>query len=488
MEEPLPNGGSCLLGALNLSAYVENGEFNYKLFRKDVHAAIKGLNEVLDEGLPLHPLKIQQDTVRDYRQIGLRVMGIADMLIKMGVKYDSDAAQELCDNIGFELANEALKASALLSKEYGPYPKFNKEAVSNSEFILFNTHGEVCNLIEEYGLRNSQLLTIAPTGSISTMIEVSGGIEPIFSFSYTRKTESLHGEDKYYKVYTKIVKEYMEENGLKEEEELPEFFVNAQTINPFKRVEMQGIWQSHIDASISSTVNLPNEATVEEVEELYMEAWRNGLKGMTIYRDGCARSGVLTINDKKEEEKEETKHEIPRGVILPTNDNVIGLKRKIKGGCGSLHIQVYFDEETGKMTEVFVNKGSQGGCNSNLNALSRMISLALRGGIDVKDIADQLSSTINCPSFASSRAKGIELSPGSSCASAIGKVLIELDKEFKRLFKPIEKEESKKVEIKKESKSSKPLKGTNCPDCGEEALVSTGGCEICNNCGYSKCN
>ena len=482
-EEPLPNGGSCLLGALNLSAYVENGEFNYKLFRKDVHAAVKGLNEVLDEGLPLHPLKIQQDTVRDYRQIGLGVMGIADMLIKMGVKYDSDAAQELCDNIGFELANEALKASALLSKEYGPYPKYNKEAVSNSEFILFNTHGEVCNLIEEYGLRNSQLLTIAPTGSISTMIEVSGGIEPIFSFSYTRKTESLHGEDKYYKVYTKIVKEYMEENGLKEEEELPKFFVNAQTINPFKRVEMQGIWQSHIDASISSTVNLPNEATVEEVEELYMEAWRNGLKGMTIYRDGCARSGVLTITDKKEEEKvEENKNEIPRGFIVPTNDNVIGLKRKIKGGCGSLHIQVYFDTETGKMTEVFVNKGGTGGCNSNLNALSRMISLALRGGIDIKDIADQLDSTINCPSFASSRAKGIMLSPGSSCASAVGKALIYLNKEFQKMFKYMILAED--VNEYDDNKNS----GMICPECKEGTLVSSGGCNICSNCGYSKCD
>lgn len=508
-EEPLPNGGSCLLGALNLSAYVENGEFNYKLFKEDVHVAVKGLNEVLDEGLPLHPLQIQRDTVRDYRQIGLGVMGIADMLIKMGVKYDSDRAQELCDTIGYILANEALKASALLSIPYGPYPKYNKEAVSKSEFVLNNTNGDVYDLIEECGLRNSQVLTIAPTGSISTMIEVSGGIEPIFSFSYTRKTESLHGEDKYYKVYTKIVKEYMEENGLEEEEELPDFFVNAQTIDPFKRVEMQGIWQSHIDASISSTVNLPNEATVEEVEELYMEAWRNGLKGMTIYRDGCARSGVLTINDKKEEEKVEDKNEIPRGFIVPTNDNVIGLKRKIKGGCGSLHIQVYFDTETGKMTEVFVNKGGTGGCNSNLNALSRMISLALRGGIDIKDIADQLDSTINCPSFASSRAKGITLSPGSSCASAVGKALIDLNKEFQKMFKHMilaedeEEVEEEYVEMKNEitkhefsKEELKFLKENDevdfvnkyqkCPVCGNK-IAHSGGCISCVNGCWSKC-
>ena len=302
-EEPLPNGGSCLLGALNLSAYVENKEFNFDLFKEDICKAVKGLNEVLDQGLPLHPLAIQRETVRDYRPIGLGVMGIDDMLIKMGIKYDTDEALELCDTIGYTLANTALQSSALLAKEYGTYPKYDKHSILSSDFVLNNADSDTYELIIEHGLRNSQLLTIAPTGSISTMIEVSGGIEPIFSFSYTRKTESLHGEDKYYKVYTKIVKEYMEENNLKEEEELPNFFVNAQTIDPFKRVEMQGIWQTSIDASISSTINLPNEATVEDVEKLYMYAWETGCKGLTIYRDGCARSGVLTLDDKKEEEE-----------------------------------------------------------------------------------------------------------------------------------------------------------------------------------------
>lgn len=479
-EEPLPNGGSCLLGALNLSAYVENEKFNFELFKQDIHKAVRGLNEVLDEGLPLHPLQVQRDTVSKYRQIGLGVMGIADMLIKLGIKYDSDEALEICDTIGAILARESINASALLAKDYGTYPKYNKKAILDSKFFTKNINDETLELVVNYGLRNSQLLTIAPTGSISTMIEVSGGIEPIFSFSYTRKTESLHGEDKYYKVYTKIVKDYMEENGLKEEEELPNFFVNAQTINPFKRVEMQGVWQSHIDASISSTVNLPNEATVEEVEKLYMYAWEQGLKGMTIYRDSCARSGVLTLNDKKEEKEEEEVKELPRGYVLPTNDNVIGLKRKIKGGCGSLHVSAYFDVETGKMTEVFVNKGSQGGCNSNLNALSRMISIALRGGIDIKDIVDQLNSTITCPSFASARAKKLDLSSGSSCANAVGKVLLKMDREFKEMFKSIEEKEERE-------KEKKEIKNEKCPECNEP-LTRSGGCIQCNNCGYSKCD
>ena len=161
-EEPLPDGGSCLLGALNLSAYVENKEFNFDLFKEDICKAVKGLNEVLDQGLPLHPLAIQRETVRDYRQIGLGVMGIADMLIKMEIKYDTDEALKLCDTIGYTLTNTALKSSALLAKEYGAYPKYDKHSILSSDFVLQNAESDTYELIIKYGLRNSQLLTIAP--------------------------------------------------------------------------------------------------------------------------------------------------------------------------------------------------------------------------------------------------------------------------------------------------------------------------------------
>lgn len=161
-EEPLPDGGSCLLGALNLSAYVENKKFNFDLFEEDIFKAVKGLNEVLDQGLPLHPLAIQRETVRDYRQIGLGVMGIADMLIKMEIKYDTDEALKLCDTIGYTLASTALKSSALLAKEYGAYPKYDKHSILSSDFVLQNAESDTYELIIKHGLRNSQLLTIAP--------------------------------------------------------------------------------------------------------------------------------------------------------------------------------------------------------------------------------------------------------------------------------------------------------------------------------------
>ena len=483
MEEPLPAGGSCLLGSINLAAYVEGETFKTTELLEDIHAIVKGMNDVLDQGLPLHPLQVQRETVRDWRQIGIGIMGLADMLIKLGLQYDTDEAQRFCDQLGFVMANEVIYANALLAKKYGTYPMYS-DKVLNSEFLVNNTTSNTYSLVEEYGLRNSQLLTIAPTGTLSTMLGISGGIEPIFSLSYTRRTQSLHGEDVEYKVFTKIADDYMKEHGLKDEEELPKFFVTAQNINPFKRVEMQGVWQKHIDASISSTVNLPNSATVEEVEALYMYAWENGLKGMTIFRDGCDRAAILTTSKPKDENKEEVveekKNEIPRGVVVPTNDNVIGLKRKISGGCGSLHLQVYFDKETGKMSEVFINKGGSGGCNSNLNALSRMISIALRGGIDVKDIADQLDSTINCPSFASSRAKGIKLSPGSSCAGAVGKVLIELNKEFQMMWKHM-------IVAEQDEEDEEVIGLEICPECGKKSLAMTGGCKSCNECGWSKC-
>ena len=486
-EEPLPEGGSCLLGSINLAAYVKNREFDFEELLEDIHVIVEGMNDVLDEGLPLHPLAIQRETVRDWRQIGIGIMGLADMLIKLGFQYDTDEAQRFCDHLGFMMAKEVIYADALLAKEYGAYPKCNRDYLLKSEFLTRHADSELLALVQQYGLRNSQLLTIAPCGTLSTMLGISGGIEPIFSLSYTRKTESVHGKDVYYKVFTPIAKEYMEKHGLKEEEELPEFFVTAQNIDPFKRIEMQATWQKHIDASISSTLNLPNKTTVEEVEELYMYAWRSGLKGMTVFRDGCDRAAILTTEKPKEEEKsievEESKKEIPRGVVVPTNDNVIGLKRKIKGGCGSLHVHVDFDMETGKMSEVFINKGGSGGCNSNLNALSRMISIALRGGIDVKDIADQLASTINCPSFASARAKGIDLSPGSSCAGAVGKVLIELNKEFQKMYAMM-----KNVEEEVEEEQNEIMGLKECPECGERTLQMTGGCMQCSNCSYSKCD
>lgn len=308
-EEPLPSGGSCLLGSINLAEFViqpfgTSATFDSNKFKACVRESVIALNQVLDEGLDLHPLQEQKISVDKYRQIGLGVMGIGDMLIKMNMRYGSDESIDLCKFIARTMLNEAVKQSSLLAKEYGPFKEYKKEAILKSKFFNDNIDDDIKELVKLYGLRNSQLLTIPPTGSISTMLGISGGIEPIFNISYIRKTESLHDEDVYYKVYTPIVKEYMDLKNITDEKDLPDIFVTAMSLDYEDRIKMQQAWQQYIDASISSTINLPYETTVEDVYEIYIKAWKHSLKGVTIFRDGCKRSGVL-INEKPKDEKKE---------------------------------------------------------------------------------------------------------------------------------------------------------------------------------------
>lgn len=488
-EEPLPAGGSCLLSSINLSAFVRNKEFNFDDFGETVAHGIIYLNEVLEEGLPLHPLREQRQSVADWRQIGLGIMGLADMLIKMELPYDSEQARHLCERIGLVMADQALYTSAFLAGHNGSYDNY-KSCVQKSGFLKNNTCESTREVIEAYGLRNSQLLTIAPTGTISTMLGISGGIEPIFANSYTRKTESLHGHDEYYKVYTPIVKEYMDEHGIKDEAELPNWFCTSSTISPLNRVLMQGAWQRHIDASISSTVNLPEEATIEDVEEIYLNAWKEGLKGITVFRNGCKRLGILTTDSSQEKEEEKG---LPRGEIISCSDNLIGMKRRLTTGCGSLHCTAWFDPQTGDLMEIYLNKGSTGGCANFMVGLSRMISLACRGGVKIEDIADQLQSTGACPSYASRTATKHDTSKGACCPMAVGNALMEMWKEMKERIEKgnsiIALADSNSQISTSESRppfNPETDNGAKCPECGSE-LIQEGGCVICKSCGWSRC-
>ena len=344
-EETLPAFGSCNLSSINLAEFVKkpftkHAYFEFEKFGEMVRQGVIYLNEVLDENMNLHPLQQQREMSRDLRQIGLGIMGLADMFIKMGIRYGSEESIDLIHKIGKVLINEALRQSALLAKEYGAFPKYKAEAVLKSPFLLANADEDVYELIKTYGLRNSQLLTIPPTGSISTLIGCSNGVEPIFQLSYTRKTESLHNVDTYYKVFTPIVKEYMELHNIQNEEDLPDFFVTTSNLNYKDRINVQAAWQQYIDASISSTVNVPNEFTVEEVEDLYMYAWEKGLKGITIFRDRCARLGIL-ITDKPKtrlDKIDELKNELNRLAFEqlqedPSKCPLCGGKLIHSGGC-----------------------------------------------------------------------------------------------------------------------------------------------------------
>lgn len=490
-EEPLPAGGSCLLGSINLSAFVENpftedAYFNFEEFKHCVQASVRALNEVLEEGLPLHPLPEQRESVGQWRQIGLGIMGLADALIKLGVTYGEEDAVSVCDRIGFAMADTAIAASAKLAKELGAFPKCKVEKIMETPYFLANTTEGTKELVRKYGLRNSQLLTIAPTGTLSTMLGISGGIEPIYANYYERKTESLHGEDVYYKVYTKIVKDFMEEHQVSDDRLLPDYFVTAMTLDYHQRIDMQSIWQRHIDASISSTVNVPSGFTVEETENLYLYAFEQGLKGITIFRDGCKRVGILNTNETK---KITAGEGLKRGEIILVTDDVVGKKRKLITGCGSLHCIALFDPHTGALLETYLSKGSTGGCNNFMVGLSRMISISARGGIDIETIVDQLNSSGSCPSYTARRVTRKDTSKGACCPMAVGNALMDMYKEMQEELsqKAGKDEKGKKIPKPKAVPVREETDKMYCPECGEP-LVFEEGCNICKSCGWSKCH
>lgn len=484
-EEPLPAYGSCLLGSINLSEFVnrpfeKTSEFDFSKLQQTVFRAVKALNDVLDEGLPLHPLDGQQETVRDWRQIGLGVFGIADMLVQMGIKYGSEESIELFDKIGRTIASNAIIESNHLARSYGAYPNYNDKVMKSKYIKNLFTEAELDEL-DIHGLRNSQLLTIAPTGTLSTMLQVSGGIEPYFATSWQRTTKSLHGEDVVYTERPKTINELMVmELGIDNDKDLPDYVVTSANIAPSDRIKVQSTWQKYIDASISSTINLPNSATVEDVESIYIEAWEQGLKGVTVFRDGCRRVGILTTSTDDADEETAKPASFGRGDVIDISDDLVGKKRKLITGCGSLHCLAYFDPVTGDLMEIYLNRGSTGGCANFMTGLSRMVSHAARLGGDIDGIIDQLNSCGVCPSYATRRATKHDTSKGACCPIAVGYALKEMWLEMQDelgLIEPIVEDSDNEAEV------SKPI----CPECGAE-LIFEGGCNSCKSCGYSKCD
>ena len=491
-EEPLPAGGSCLLGAINLSEFVKNpftdeAYFDIIAFRKAVKIAIRALNDVLDEGLELHPLEIQRKTVRDFRQIGLGIMGFADMLIKCGVAYGSEESLAAIDEIGQEMNIAGLLASAELAEEKGSFSKFDPEFIVDSEFMEHINDLDVIDAIYEKGLRNSQLFTIAPTGSISTMLGVSGGVEPLFDVEYYRTTKSLHGEDKTYKVTAPIVEQCLKAKGI-EGKRYPKEIQWSKTIDSMNRVDVQAQWQIYIDASISSTVNLPNSTTVEEVEKLYRYAYDTGCKGLTIFRDGCARTAILNSRSAKEEPKEkpktlaDIKGEMRLDTVMPITraemgDRLEGATYVRTTACGKLYITINTNNK-GELVEVFIDPSKSGGCLANVEVIGRLCSTMLRAGVAVEAVVDSAKG-VKCSSCARSKKKV----DGLSCGDIVAKA-IQTEYEYRKGKKDL-------TEKLKEFKYARPIimedNKAKCPECGAE-LSNTGGCNICPSCGYSKCD
>lgn len=474
----------CNLGSLNLYEFVQNkftedAYFDFKKFRDAIRIASNALDEIIDENAIRLPsfLKPYKENAYNWRNIGLGVFNYAHMLIALNLTYGSAKALDFTNELFEYMAIMALFYNNSRGAKKGNYPNFKEELYGNSAFML--EHPTIPN-----NARNATLLSIAPTGSIATMLGGSGGIEPEFQLLYTRKTDNLK---EHYQIESQIVKDYRKVHP---NEELPEWFVVSSDIDWKDRIKTQSVIQKHIDTAISSTINLPNETTLEEIEKLYLYAWDRRLKGVTIYRDGCKRSGILVTN-KTQTSKED--NNIPffpkRGEVMDIQDDkVIGLKKKLVSGCGSLHCAAYFDVETGDLREIYLSKGSTGGCANFMTGLSRMISMSARAGVKIHDIVDQLMSTGVCPSYATRTKTKHDTSKGSCCPMAIGYALQEMWEEFNGIKMGATKNSSERTEIvqekiKKEEAKNAPL----CPDCGAP-LTFEGGCNICKECGYSKCD
>ena len=478
-EEPLPAGGSCLLGSINLSEFVtdpftDKAHIDYDSLEEAVAIAVLGLNEVLNEGMMLHPLNEQRELVKNWRQIGLGTMGLADMLIKLGVTYGSAGAIKVTESVYETIARSAVTASLELAKTAGCYPMCKKEKLVDSSFIkALNLPYNMIEDIRTYGLHNSQLLTCAPTGSIATMLQVSTGVEPNFALKYTRRTQSLNGKDTYYDVNAEIVDDYFSivsvndmVNNVEENKELPNYFVESKDIAPIDRIKMQAVLQKYTDASISSTINLPNEATVEDVYNIYVEAWKHGLKGVTIYRAGCNREGILTV---KKPDSIPVTGAPKRPTVLPCDIHKI----KVKGENFIVCVGLYED----KPYEVFVFRLKH---NVELTDTKGEITKVKKGVYNLysKDlvIANLLNTDISVEEKAATLYSSMLLRHGVNIKYII-KTAKKVNNNITSFSSAMCRVLAKYVPVTIEGK---------CPECGEP-LVHSGGCISCPSCGYSKC-
>lgn len=484
-EQSLPKHCCCNLGSLNLGEYVKypytaQAEFEKDEFLKDVRIAIRALDSILDENAERHPLQIQKENSLKWRNIGLGVMGYGTALLQMSLTYGSEDALRFTEKLFKDMFRAAVDASCDLAKEKGSFPGYDSKVWDSDIMCIAYPSGKNWRK----PLRNCSLISIAPTGSISNIFGVTGGCEPEYAMSYTRKTESLNGgEPQYFKVFCNAAKDYMRINHT---ETLPPWFVGASDIRWIDRITTQSVMQEYVDTAISSTVNISNGTTVDDIEQLYLYAWKMGLKGVTIFREGCNRNGILTAN-KPNQNASESKT-LPRGFIMPKSDDLVGKLRTLTTGCGSLHVTAFFDPFTGDFVHAFLSKGSRGGCSNFMTGLSRMISLAARGGISLEDIADQLDSCGSCSSYAVRSATKHDTSQGACCPMAIGNALIDMHNEMMREIGDDEPED-KSGQKPATSMSFQKTKAVpdSCPSCGEK-LIFEGGCNSCKNCGWSKCS
>ncbi len=495
-EQALEDYGNCCLGNINLSRFVKNpfeddASIDWENLERALRYAVRFLDNVLDYNKDKHPLPSQVRASMRSRRIGVGFTGFGDMLAMMRLKYDTSEAIEFTDKMFEYIKNTVYQASSDLAAEKGSFEAYDEDRHLSGMFLQ-EVDEKVRSAIRKQGLRNACLLTVPPVGSGSILAATSSGIEPIFALSYFRRSKSLSQEE--FKVYHPLVKWYMEKYSLKDESELPDYFVTAHEIEPEMRVYMQAAIQKHIDSCISSTVNLPADITPDEVGRIYFLAWKLGCKGITVYREG-SREGILVTEEEAKREAAQMKAEVEAAVAgeaverpaesaeaaapsAPprTEGGVKPLKRPkvlegftevIKTGYGNLYVTV--NTFQGKPFEVFVQIGKSGyTTQADAEAIGRLASLALRSGIDVEEVVEQL--------------EGIG---GSSPVYVEGKLIMSIPDAIATVLKKHFLARRGGGESKAAGKLDIHLE--RCVECGSRSLVFEAGCMTCRNCGYTKC-
>ncbi|MCD6583932.1 MAG: vitamin B12-dependent ribonucleotide reductase [Candidatus Omnitrophica bacterium] len=482
-EQPLLPYESCNLGSINLAKMVKNKgdqfEIDWDRLAKISRIATRFLDNVIDANkFPLSQIK--ENTLKT-RKIGLGIMGWATMLGFLGISYDSPQALELAKRLMKFIYDNAKEASVLLARERGVFPSW-RGSVWEKQGIK---------------IRNATLTTIAPTGSISIIAgPTSTGVEPFYSLVYFRNIldgeKLMEIEPSFEYVARKrgfysqdLMERIAKGESIQRMEEVPkdvkEIFKTALEIEPLTHVKMQAAFQEFTDNAVSKTINLPNQAKVEDVREAFLYAYKLGCKGITLYRDGSRKVQVLTV---EKEKKEKVSSKVVVAQLKPRPEVIVGTTTKITTGCGNLYVTVNQDNE-GNLFEVFIQMGKAGGCAaSQLEAIGRLISLALRGGVDIKVIIEQLKG-IRCPSPNWANGKRI-----FSCADAIARVLEKRAADQKELVKvkmPVSQPVAANLTTSSFDNSDLlPTVIGVCPDCGS-ALRHQEGCVVCDSCGYSKC-
>jgi ribonucleoside-diphosphate reductase alpha chain len=459
-EQPLLPYESCNLGSINLAKMVKTDrrEVDWDRLRDTTSKAVHFLDNVID--LNKYPLKKIEEMTKSNRKIGLGVMGWADMLLQLGIPYNSDKAAALAEDVMKFIQNEGKNASSALAAERGVFPNY-KGSIYDGKMEL----------------RNATVTTIAPTGTLSIIAGCSSGIEPIFAVSFVRTVmegTKLIEINPYFEKVAKergfwsreLMERIADRGSIQEFDDIPDdvkaVFVTAHDITPMEHIMMQAAFQKFVDNAVSKTVNFPHKATPKDVEDVYLLAYKLGCKGVTVYRDGSREKQVLTKGRKDEKAAIESWQKI---VPRKRPDVIRGATRFMKTGCGNLYVTINEDEQ-GHLFELFTSMGKAGGCAaSQSEAIGRLVSLAFRSNIEPEEVIKQLKG-ISCHSPIWHEGGRI-----LSCSDAIARAL--------------EKYNTKGSKGNGDSHNVVMIMGA-CPECGG-AIEHEGGCAVCHNCGFTRC-